>query len=293
LHQHALKYRAERMRTSLIALLVFSGCAPVLRFTRPTPPEGSFGNIRTLSVHVSTDVGQNVETAVERGLFQGEIPVPISADNVVKERITARLTELGYVVCPQAPCGDGTMNVKLLEAAVGTEFTGTSLRSRSRIRARIIVKQNDGQEPYDWTFTDRRSGRPDEAPMLVRGSADSIASNMAGTLLPGRAHAKLTLEDGGQLSQGVNMLLSSNWDGAISYFSQLTQQQPENAGAWYDLGVAWEARGDWGQALSAYEQAAAKDRKDMYMDAVETARRMAPPPQTAPATAPVPVPIPG
>jgi hypothetical protein len=278
------------MRSALLLLIVFSGCAPVLRFTRPTPPEGSFGNVRTMSVHVSTDVGQNVETAVERGIFQGEIPVPISADAVVKERLIARLTELGYVVCPQAPCGDGAMNVRLTEAAVGTEFTGTTLRSRSRIKARIVVKQNDGQEPYDWTFTDRRGGRVDEAPMLVRGSADSIASNMARTLLPGRAHAKLTLEDGGQLSQGVNMLLSSNWDGAISYFTQLTQQQPENAGAWYDLGVAWEARGDWGQALAAYEQAAAKDRKAMYMDAVETARRMAPPPSSSPGPAPVPIP---
>lgn len=278
------------MRTPLLLLIVFSGCAPVLRFSRPTPPQGSFGNVRTLSVNVSTDVGQNVETSVVKGLLYGEIPVPISADAVVKERLSARLTQLGYVVC-EAPCGDGTMNVRLTEAAVGTEMTSSGLRSRSRIKARVVVKGNDGQEPYDWTFTDRRSGRVDEAPLLVRASADSIAASMAGTLLPGRAHAKMSLEDGGPLSQGVNLLLSSNWDGAISYFTQLTQQQPELAGAWYDLGVAWEVRGDWGQALAAYEQAAARDRKAMYLDAVESARRMAPPPSSSPA--PVPVPIPG
>ena len=278
------------MRTPLLLLIVFSGCAPVLRYSRPTRPEGTFGNVRTLSVNGSTDVGQNVETSVMKGLLYGELPVPISADGVMKARLTARLTELGYVVCPQAPCGDGTMNVRLTEAAVGTEMTSSGLRSRSRIKARIVVKQNDGQEPFDWTFTDRRSGRVDEAPLLVRASADSIAGNMAATLLPGRAHAKMSLEDGGPLSQGVNMLLSSNWDGAISYFTQLTQQQPELAGAWYDLGIAWEVRGDWGQALAAYEQAA-RERKAMYLDAVESARRMAPPQTSSPA--PVPVPIPG
>jgi tetratricopeptide (TPR) repeat protein len=72
------------------------------------------------------------------------------------------------------------------------------------------------------------------------------------------------------------MLLSSQWDSAISYFTQLTQQEPDNAGAWYDLGVAWEAFGDWGQALAAYEQAASRERKRTYLDAVTAARRRAP-----------------
>lgn len=273
----------------VLVLCFGAGCAPTLRFTRPTPPEASLGNVRTLSVSVTTDVGKNVENAVVSGLLTGEIPVPVSVDRVMKDRLSARLQELGYVVCPEAPCGEGAMTVRLTESAVGTEFTGSGLRSHSRITARIKVKQHDGQEPYDFTFWDRRSGRVDEAPALVRGSADSIAQSFAVTLLPGRQRAELTLEDGGPLSQGVNLLLSSNWDGAISYFTQLTQQQPDLGGAWYDLGVAWEARGDWGQALAAYEQAAQRSRKRMYLDAVDSARRMAPPPQQQ---GPVPVPIP-
>ena len=274
-----------------LVLCLSAGCAPSLRFTRPTPPEASLGNVRTLWVSVSTNVARNVENAVVSGLLSGEIPVPVSVDGVMKERLSARLQELGYVVCPAAPCGDGEMMVRLTESAVGTEFTGNGLRSHSRITARVKVKQLDGQEPYDFTFWDRRSGRVDEAPALVRGSADSIAQSFAVTLLPGRQRAELTLEDGGPLSQGVNLLLSSNWDGAISYFTQLTLQQPDLGGAWYDLGVAWEARGDWSQALVAYEQAAQRSRKRMYLDAVESARRMAPPPsQQQLQTVPVPIP---
>lgn len=276
----------------VLVLCLSAGCAPSLRFTRPTPPEASLGNVRTVSVSVTTDVGRNVENAVVSGLLTGEIPVPVSVNAVLEERLSVRLQELGYGVCPEAPCGEGEMNVRLTEAAVGTEFTGNGLRSHARITARIKVKQHDGQEPYDFTFWDRRSGRVDEAPALVRGSADSIAQSFAVTLLPGRQRVELQLEDGGPLRQGVNLLLSSNWDEAISYFTQLTQQQPELGGAWYDLGVAWEARGDWGQALVAYEQAAARDRKRMYLDAVETARQMAPPPQQQ-QQGPVPVPIPG
>ncbi|MDP3157427.1 MAG: tetratricopeptide repeat protein [Archangium sp.] len=278
------------MRPLFVLLVAFSGCAPVLRFTRPTPPEASLGNVRTLSVSVKTDMGKAVENAVITGLVMGEIPVPIAVDGVVKDRLSARLEQLGYVVCPSAPCGEGEMTVLLTESAVGTELTQNGLRSRSRLRARIKVKQLDGQEPYDFTFWDRRSGRVEEAPLLVRNSAESIAGNFAATLLPGRQNAELPLEDGGPLSPGVNMLLSSNWDGAIGYFTQLTQQQPELDGAWYDLGVAWEARGDWGQALGAYEQAAARDRKRNYLDAVDSARRMAPPVAAAPVPVPIPVP---
>ena len=277
--------------TGALVLCLSAGCAPSLRFTRPTPPQGTFGNVRTLSMTVSTDVGKNIENAVVSGLLTGEIPVPVSVDRVMKDRLSVRLQELGYFICPAAPCGEGELIVRLTESAVGTEFTRNGLRSHSRITARIVVKQLDGQEPFDFTFWDRRSGRVDEAPELVRGSADSIAQSLAATLLPGRQRAELTLEDGGPLSQGVNLLLSSNWDGAISYFTQLTQQQPELGGAWYDLGVAWEARGDWGQALVAYEQAAAHDRKRMYLEAVESARRMAPPPpQQQLGTVPVPIP---
>ena len=151
------------------------------------------------------------------------------------------------------------------------------------------VKQSDGAEPYDFSFWDRRTGRVEEAPLLVRASADAIANSFARTLLPGTAKSTLPLEDGGPLSPGVNMLLSSNWTGAIGYFTVLTQQQPDLSGAWYDLGVAYEANGDWAQALAAYEQAAARDRKRTYLDAVSAARRMAP---AQPTVAPAPVPIP-
>jgi hypothetical protein len=272
----------------VVILALSSACAPALHLTRPTPPEGDFGNVRTLSVTVSTDLGKAVENAVVTGLVLGEVPVPIPVDRILKERLVARLQALGYGVCGEAPCGDGAMTVRLTESSVGTEFTGTSMRSNARITAKVVVMQNDGQTPYDFNFWDRRSGRVEEAPLLVQTCADTIAARFEATLRPGRQASTLPLRDGGPLSPGVNMLLSDNWNGAIAFFSQLTQQQPDLDGAWYDLGVAWEAQGDWGQALAAYEQAAARSRRDMYVDAVQAARRMAPaqPPQPQPMAVP-------
>lgn len=281
-----------RLVFPVVVVLFTVGCAPTLYLTRPTPPEGDFGAVRTMPVTVHTNVGRNVEQAVTAGLLTGEIPVPVSVDNVVKERFAARLQSLGYGVCPQAPCGDGEMNIQLLESIVGTEFTSSGLRSNVRLRARVKVRQADGQEPYDYTFWANRTGHVTEAPQLVHAAAEAMASTFASTLMPGREQSEITLEDGGSLKPGVNMLLSSNWDGAIGFFNQLVQTEPDNGGAWYDLGVAWEAFGDWGQALSAYEQAAARDRKKAYLAAVEQARRRAPQRQPGQPQAPVPQPIP-
>ncbi len=278
----------KRLLFCLCAATVAVGCAPSLRLTRPTPPEANLGNIHTLSVTVSTDVGKSVENAVVKGLAFGELPVPVPVEGTVKERLEARLQSLGYTVCPAAPCGEGAMTVVLTESTVGTEFTSSGLRAHSRITARVKVKQLDGTEPYDFSFWDRRSGRVEEAPMLVQGCAESIANRFANTLLPGRQTSTLPLEDGGPLSMGVNMLLASNWTGAISYFAQLTRDQPDLDGAWYDLGVAWEAQGDWGQALSAYEQAASRKRSRTYLDAVASARSMVPV-NAAPTPQPIPV----
>ena len=42
----------------LLLISSLMGCAPALHLTRSTPPEASLGNVRTLSVSVSTDVAR-------------------------------------------------------------------------------------------------------------------------------------------------------------------------------------------------------------------------------------------
>lgn len=277
---------------SVVAVCV-SGCQTVLRYSRPTAPEGNFGTVRTMAVNVQTQVAQTVETAVVNGIFNGEIPVPIRVEPQLKERLEQKLTQLGYSVCAQQPCGDGQMLVMITQSEVGNEMGQNGLRSHSRISCTIKVMQANGQVPYDFNFWDRRTGSVGQAPSLVRTSLDNIVDRLAGTLQPGREWIEVPLQDDSELESGVNMLLASNWGGAIAFFTQVTTQQPQNHAAWYDLGVAWEAQGDWAQALRAYEQAASLKRSSQYLDAVEAAQRMTPSqPQVQPMPTPVqPIPL--
>lgn len=279
-----------RPNASLVALVVLSGCTPVLHLTTPTPPEGDLGTVRTMSVTVTTNMGKTVEQSIATGMLMGELPVPVPMGEVVKTQFEQKLQQLGYGVCPTAPCGDGAMTIEMLESSANSQVTQNGVQTKVRLKARVVVTQNDAVIPYDWSFWDERTGPVESAPQLVAKCAERLAARFEGTLQPGRASAWLPLVDGGDLTPGVNMLLSSNWDGAIAHFTAVTQRDPNNHGAWYDLGVAWEAYGDWGQALAAYQRAAALNRKSMYLDAVAAARARAPQqqPQTQQPVQPLP-----
>lgn len=278
-----------KMRCVLLVAIGLTGCATTLRLTKPGPPEGTFGSIRTLSVSVATASGKSVGDAVVQGLALGEIPLQVSAESVVKERLIDRLQRLGYVVCPAAPCGEGAMSVTLTESEVATQITSNGLRAHSRIRVNVKVRALDGTEPYDFDFWDNRSGPVIDAPRLVQTCADHIANRFERSLLPTQQTSTLPLEDGGELSAGVNLLLAGSWSAAARYFEDLTKRSPDLAGAWYDLGVAYEAQNLWPPAFAAYEQAAMRERSRTFLDALETARNMIPPPSpTNPANAPLP-----
>ncbi len=242
------------------------------------------GSVRTLSVEVRTDVGKAATSSVVGGLLRGEVPVPVPFDGAVRAQLVARLEALGYAVCPSAPCGDGAMSVLLLESEVNTALN--SGEATARVRAHVVVTQRDGTSPYDFTFWSSRSGRPPEIPALVRGCAEGVATRFEATLRPGSVVATIPLEDGGPLAPSVSRLLAEDFRGAADTLMQLTAQQPELAGAWYDLGVAWEAQAAWGEAASAYEKAAGLSRKPLYRDALSSARSLAPPAPTPMAVPP-------
>ncbi len=278
---------AMRLLVVVLAAVTSAACAPVLHLRRPTPPDATFGTVRTMAVTVTTDVGRAVDNAVATGLLTGELPLPVPADQVLRGRLIERLEQMGYAVCPAAPCGDGELTASMLESAVGTRFTGSSLQATVRLRARVKVRQADGQEPYDYTFWDRRTGDVASAPNLVVASANAMVNAMQRTLQPGWATYDIPLEGGGLLDSGVQLLKQAQWPAAIAYFNDLVTRQPDFAGAWYNLGVAWEGEGDWTQALAAYRRAVELNPKRNYTDAVANALRYAPQPTPTPA-APLP-----
>lgn len=260
----------------LTATAASSCSTAALRLTRPVAPEGTFGPVRTLSLEVTTNLGSATRNAIISGLVLGEVPLPIPVDSVVRDQLRARLEGLGYQLCAPAPCGEGAMTVRLTESSVNPQATRSGMEVNVRLDGHFVVRQHDGQVPYDFTFWSRRSGPLERAPQLVQDAAEGMGEVFEKSLLPGRVRVTLPVEEGGPLDQASVLLLSGNLDGALEYLTRLTAEQPRLAGAWYDLGVAWEAKGEWAQARDAYQRAAALDGRRLYVEAAASARDAAP-----------------
>ena len=69
------------------------------------------------------------------------------------------------------------------------------------------------------------------------------------------------------------MLLSGDLDGAERWFTELTLKNPDLAGAYYDLGLVAEVRGDYRRAAALHRTAAQKHATQRYLDAAESAER--------------------
>jgi superkiller protein 3 len=65
---------------------------------------------------------------------------------------------------------------------------------------------------------------------------------------------------------GVEMALKGSWREAAFRFERVVQEDPENAYAWNNLGVALESTGRFDEARAAYEKALELDPKNDRME---------------------------
>ena len=257
----------------LLCLGLASGCAttniPVIK----TAPEGDFGPVRTLAVDSSTATAQVIDHAVVSGVFRRSVPVPITVHPYVEERVRARLQKLGFQLCAPAPCGDGIMHITLEESQVNQHWGPDGASATARVVAHLQVVTNAGANPYGFRFTRTETGPVNDGQRLVALVAEEVADGLEQTLTPTNQRLWYTVDDGGVLGLGVNMLAANDFDGAARYFQSVVARTPNLAGAWFDLGVAWEAKNNWIEAAKAYEQAALLKRDHRYMRAARISRQ--------------------
>jgi len=276
--------------TALVRLLLVSSlasaCAPVLKIRRLAAPQAALGTARTVLVHVtpaSTDA----------------IPdQPEKLSELVRRQVSERLTASGYAVCPQAPCGDGVLEVAIeqasfgsaremphlpsfamMDAAVkavrgGSSATVTDAAPDEQATAQLLMRftlvQPDGTVGFRRSI-DQSVSRPGKVGPVLKEAVDGAVKWFGDLLVRQAPVAMVPLEGGGELNHGVELLHKADWAGAVAWFTELTRTQPELDGAWYDLGFALEAQGAWKPALDAYREAAKRAKKPHYEKAVSTA----------------------
>lgn len=107
---------------------------------------------------------------------------------------------------------------------------------------------------------------------LLEDLAKKAALELAGKISPSRVHREVAFAGGNSdVDKGIEFARRGLFDDAVEIWEAETRKDPENHAAWYDLGVAYESRGDLAgleRAREMYRKAARLDGKKLYLDAL-------------------------
>jgi hypothetical protein len=150
----------------------------------------------------------------------------------------------------------------LREATVSVSYRMVEIENAS-IRASDQAKQS-----FRRKYTKDLNKIPPEQDILSTLS-EQVVNRFIPGLTPHRVQLRKTLEKGNDaVDLGIQYAKNGLWTEAITTWEEETRQNPGNAQAYYNLGVAYEVKGDMTNAENAYRAAMNIKPKKLYMRAV-------------------------
>ena len=108
---------------------------------------------------------------------------------------------------------------------------------------------------------------PDEK--MLEQLSDKIAKKIASDFLPREKTSDIELEDNSATKDGVKSAKEGDWKNAEASWRNAVANDPQNAAAWYNLGVAAEVAGRYEEAKLSYQRALGIKYTSKYSSAVE------------------------
>ncbi|MBP88639.1 MAG: hypothetical protein CMJ64_18315 [Planctomycetaceae bacterium] len=141
-------------------------------------------------------------------------------------------------------------------------------------RTGFVVEQDTVQsESYKGELDRIASGRTSQSRIFERLAKDS-AARVAASLAPHEVPVEVALASqvwgtgAGTLRSGNHAAKNGDWGEAMKQWNDVIQANQENDSAWYNLGLAHEAMGDFQRAHDAYQRAAALKQNELYQGAI-------------------------
>lgn len=234
------------------ALALTTGCQTTLRQVRDLPPQLVLQG-PTIGLDVSGPFREAALQQLEQGLVAHGAPVRCEG-------------ACGGQTVVRAKVVDTSVKPRVVAPDLVRAMTDVVVAATVDIDALDAAGQPLSSRRYFGSVTGNVLRSPVEA---LQAEAVQVATRrFLRKLLPRRLDLELAVETGGDLEPGVERALSGDLAGAGAEFAKLTQARPDDAAAWYDLGVVRELEGDDDAALQAYKTAASLRNKSLYRQAV-------------------------
>lgn len=167
------------------------------------------------------------------------------------------------------------------QASLGTEYSVFDVKTK-RVVATGMLKQ---------TYDEKFGGDKECGPLGYKlsdlptpdGTVDELAARLATKLVAKISRMKLArmikLDKGGNrmVKHGVELAKAGAWEEAVEIWQQVIHDEPDNAAAYYNLGVARESVGDMKSLRMAgelYKKAASHGDKKLYRKAMARIQRV-------------------
>ena len=167
------------------------------------------------------------------------------------------------------------------QVALDTEYNLFDVRTKRVIATGVLKEtynEKFGGDKECGPFGHRLSDLP-----TPNGTVDKLAARLATKLVAKISRMKLArmikLDEGGNrmVKRGTELAKAGLWEEAVEIWRQVIHDEPGNAAAYYNLGVAYEGLGDMKSLRMAgelYKRAASLGYKKLYREAAARIQRV-------------------
>jgi len=133
---------------------------------------------------------------------------------------------------------------------------------------------------YKGELTDDRTGPTSEQKVLAK-LAREASGKVADKIAPHHASLDVQLatpalgQGAGEVRDGNKLARADNWAGAIECWQRALEENSESDEAMYNLGLAYEALGNFGRARQMYSAAVNQADDELYQEALKRVERSA------------------
>ena len=273
-------------------------CAPGIEVTRLQPSRFNLGSTRrvaVLQVTARPRAQAIVLTQLQEQIVNRRFYKLINAVNRgLSITVTAAGTNIDVGSIRQQVDADVYLNANVLRFDVrttqhqeteydhGKKYQVAEYRPEAHVRINFQVVKANGEVLVLRDYRGEDDGaeyKAGESPSesredLLEGAVRQAVAGFLGDITPRQVVEKIELdEDDPALKPGVNLASHGDLAGAEQAWRAVLAQNPNNAGAIYDVGVLLETRGDFDQAAANYKHAFELRPKSLYRDALQDLNR--------------------
>lgn len=109
---------------------------------------------------------------------------------------------------------------------------------------------------------------------ILQDLSSQLVEKFVRMISPHKVSERRILESGsGKIYEGKKFAQAGLWDEAIACWKEAIQKMPKVPAGYYNLGIAYEVKGDLDKAETLFKKAASLNQKKLYMDALVRIRQ--------------------